>query len=481
MGAHDRRRDEATIDPPDGWIDSLPLPALLTDSDGRIVAANGLALRLYALPRRGLLGRRPSDLIPPGEGLPASEIAVNGGRLVLLPADRLIETLKQQVLHLSRLASAGRQVAVVVHEINNALSGILGYSQFLLAGALDPEARRDVERVRDESLRAARVAHDLLRFGRTGPSERRPVSIEAVLRRASDLKRRDLMLRSVSLDLRVDPGLPAVIADETLLLQVVINLLANAVQGIATVRDHGTIQLRASATRRHVRVDVRDDGPGIGPELRERVFEPFFSSKASGAGTGLGLTLSRDIVRDHGGDLRVVRSRRPGACLRITLPASAAVVEPATPVPAVGPTPPIARCRIVVIDDEAAVREVVARAFAGHENHITTFADGDDALTYLEAAPAVDLIVSDVKRPGLDGLELHDRLARSRPALVRRLLFLTGDSLDGAAAPVSRTPRPRVLRKPVRIEELLAAAREIVSRPTSQPALFEAGLDAPRS
>ncbi len=384
-----------------------------------------------------------------------------------------VERLKQQVYHLSRLASAGRLVAVVVHEINNALSGILGYSQLLLAQPQTPAVRRDLERIRDEAERTARVARNLLRFSRGGKGERTAVDLSELLERCAELKRRDFALHQIRLKLKLAPRLPALLADEALLSQVFVNLLTNAQQSIRAVRERGAVEIRARVAGRRLVVDVADDGPGIPPKLRERVFEPFFTSRPDDSGTGLGLTLCRDILRDHDAKIRVAPRRGPGACLRLSFPVTTRSATVAAAQRHERPVPAVEDCRIVVVEDEAALRDVVARAFSGGGNRIVTFERGEDALPYLASEP-VDLIVSDVHRPGLDGLQLYEQLARTRPSLLRRLLFVTGDPLDGEIAAFLRRARARVVGKPLRLETLQREARAIVERAANQGELFGA-------
>jgi two-component system NtrC family sensor kinase len=461
------------------WIESIPLPALRVDRRGRIREGNKLAAKFFRRANVPLLGARRADLasLADGEGAAACELPLERGTLLLFSNDAVVEQLQQQVYHLARLASAGRLVAVVVHEINNALSGILGYAQLLLQQqpAANP-ARRDLERIHDEALRTARVARNLLRFSRGGRGERSLVDVAEVLERCAELKKRDFALRQIRLETRIAPGLPPLEADEALLSQVFLNLLTNAQQSIAAARPEGVVRVAARLAGRRLVVDVADDGTGIPAKLRERVFEPFFTSRPDGGGTGLGLTLCRDILRDHGGQIRVVARRVPGACLRVELPV-AKISRARAPAAARRTEAPdaerVANARIVVVEDEPSIRDVVSRAFAGDGNRIVTFERGEDALPWLVAEP-VDLVVSDVHRPGLDGMRLWGELARARPLLTRRFLFVTGDTVDGEVAAFLRRARAPFVAKPLRLDELRRAAKAIVERSAGQGELFAA-------
>lgn len=454
-----------------GLIDAIPLPALRLDGRRRIREANRAAVRLFARAREKLVGRSPSRIARPEALAAAVDVPLAKGSLLLFADTGVVERLQQQVYHLSRLSTAGRLVAVVVHEINNALAGILGYAQFLLAQTSPPEVRRDLERIHDEALRTARVAQNLLRFSRGGRGERTTVHLDELLSRCAELKRRDFALRAIQLKLDVAAGLPPLVADEALLSQVFINLMNNAQQSISGVRSRGVVAIRARVVNRRLVVDVADDGPGIPKNMRERVFDAFFTARATGDGTGLGLTLCREILRDHGGEIKVAPRRTPGACLRIVFPIKAAAARK----PSTNGLPHaqvvVENRRIVVIEDEPSVREVVARTFSGRGNHIITFERGEDALSYLAAEP-VDLVVSDIHRPGLDGMRLFEQLARVRPGLLARILFITGDTFDEEVAAFLRRSHAHALPKPLRLDDLQRAAHAIVERAVNQGELF---------
>jgi two-component system NtrC family sensor kinase len=459
-------------------IESIPLPALQCDASGRIVAVNQLAAKQFERGPEELVGRTFEELraLLPGaaEPAPVCEIPLAEGRLLLFSDGALVRRLQQQVYHLSRLASAGRLVSVVVHEINNSLSGILGYAQLLLAQQLPPAARRDLGRIHDETLRTARVAQRLLKFSRAGIGERCHFSLPDVVQRCVELKRRDFALHAICVDLDLPADLPPLHGDETLVAQVILNLLTNAQQSITAVREQGLVRISAHATTRRVVVDVEDDGPGIPDHLHERVFEPFFTSRPNDSGTGLGLTLCREIVVEHGGEIRVRRGRLPGACLRLLFPpATGSAARPTSSHEPLPPPPPLRDCRIVVIEDEPSMRDLLTRAFAGNGNHTVVFEHGEDALPYLATA-SVDLILSDIRRPGVDGIRLHDHLALTRPALLRRLLFITGDVLSPETAAFLQRSQARWLMKPLRLDALFQEARTIVERPNNQGELFAA-------
>lgn len=456
------------------------MPALRLSRKGRVVeASRGICelLGTSGAQLLGLTGAQVQEQLRRGSVSPFELRLEDGERLLLVP-DREAQDLRHQVRHLSRLATLGRLVSSVVHEINNALSGISGYAQLLLEADLPDAAKADLQCVYEESLRAAKVAHNLLRFSRAGSEEKALVSLADVLGKCAELKRRDLTLKSIELRLLVAPDLPGVLGNESLIFQVFLNLLTNAEQSIASLRRGGQIQVSAARQGSRVVVHVRDDGPGVPAERSEQIFSPFYTSRPPGEGSGLGLSICREVMTEHDGSIRLVPGRRGGAHFEVAFPAAPRQVGlPAPSAAESRPRVPLRNRRIVLIEDEPAQREVVTRALSGHGNRVVAFERGDDALPYLLREP-IDLVISDLHRPGLSGIALFESVRSERPALARRFLFLTGDIASKETERFLRQRGTAVLRKPIDIGQLLRRAHALVRRgPGARP---QAAATAPR-
>ena len=220
-------------------------------------------------------------------------------------------------------------------------------------------------------------------------------------------------------------------------------------------------------------MDVQDDGPGIPREQAAKIFRPFFTTRAADRGTGLGLTLCREILRDHEGDIELVRGKGAGACFRVRLPAAVADERRSrNKRQTADRAARIRGRRIVIVEDEAPVRELVTRTFTGNDNHLVAFERGEDALPYL-LSEAVDLVISDVLRPGLDGISLYERIRGARPELARRFLFLTGDTESARTQSFFRRTGAASLKKPVSLVQLARAAEGLLHPPVSQGLLFQ--------
>jgi PAS domain S-box-containing protein len=336
---------------------------LITRADGSYEHANEAFLRVMGYSRAELAGQRFADLIERGmERLwdhitqVVSERGIWRGDLVrrrrdgsTFPAACTVVALKNasntvthfvaverditeelqrrdQLVHTERLSAVGELVAGVAHEINNPLQTIVGCVELMLDGQKDPQMRRDLDVVRTEAGRAGQIVRNLLAFVRRSAPDRLPVDLNEIVRSATELRQYHLQQRDILLTTKYEPRPLPVLVNREEIAQIILNLVLNAEQAIASSAGRGTITIRTTVAARHHCVEVSDDGPGVSPELRGRIFEPFFSTKEVGEGTGLGLSISHGIASAHGGSLELCAGGT-GACFRLSLPAHA---EPAT-------------------------------------------------------------------------------------------------------------------------------------------------------
>ncbi|HET9624680.1 MAG TPA: ATP-binding protein, partial [Kofleriaceae bacterium] len=233
-----------------------------------------------------------------------------------------IEALQRQVVRAERLATLGELAAGVVHELNNPLTSITVYAEYLVRKleAQGAEAG-DVEKLRRIGASAQRIlrfSRDLVQYARPSGRDLGPIDLAAVVRQSVSICEHLVERGGITLAVEVDPELPAVQAISGQLEQVLINLITNAVHA---VENGGRVEVRALAdTPSTVLLEVADSGPGIAEADRDRIFEPFFTTKPDGKGTGLGLPIVRNIVDQHRGEIAVVRSALGGAAFRVILP-----------------------------------------------------------------------------------------------------------------------------------------------------------------
>ncbi|OGW62690.1 MAG: hypothetical protein A2V83_10400 [Nitrospirae bacterium RBG_16_64_22] len=369
------------------------------------------------------------------------------------------KNLEAHLIQTEKLSAIGRLSAGVAHELNNALTPIIAYSE-ILEEQTEGKARESVGRIRQAAGRARQIVDSLLRFGRPTPPIRASVDTAKLVEETMAMVRYSFTTRGIDVSADLAPDLPPVFADATQIEQVLLNLLNNARDAMdKTPSPHLTI--RAAPKGACVRIELANNGPPIPPEILPRIFDPFFTTKEVGRGTGLGLALTYGIIRDHGGTIRA--ASRPGETVfSIELPAAAGgPCSESAPVAESSPQIP-RNARILAVDDEAVILDIIRDTFSANGNEVRTAASGREAIDIL-GTEDFDLVLSDIKMPDMSGIELYDWIRESRPYLARRVLFITGDVVDVTTQDLLSVSGRPYIAKPFRIAELIQKAQEIVS------------------
>jgi signal transduction histidine kinase len=308
----------------------MAMTRLVVDPIERLRRAAGRVAegaRQLEVPRSGAreLGELGESLARMTERLRADEESLRAKVAEVEGYAAELRRAQERLVRSERLASVGRLSAGLAHEIGNPIAAILGFQELLLAGGLDEAEQRDfLERMRRETERIHRILRDLLDFARPAQSQRapkveRPGSVAGAVQSALALVKPQKAFRDVEIETAIDADLPPVALSEESLVQVLLNLLFNAVDA-APPKD-GRIAVRARRAGKCVRVEVTDNGPGIAPAIRDRLFEPFVTTKEVGKGTGLGLSVCRGLVESAGGTIDAEDSPEGGARLVAELPA----------------------------------------------------------------------------------------------------------------------------------------------------------------
>lgn len=376
------------------------------------------------------------------------------------------------LLESERLAALGRLAAGVGHEINNPLTylqlSLDQVDEHLAGSGAGADARASLGHARDAARRIGKVVEGLRTISRR-QDEQRPLRPGDVVRAALQVAHphlRHVARVGTSLD-----GDARIRGDEAKLVQALVNLLVNAAQAVAGSGGAGRIDVRVAARAAgEVTLEVEDDGPGMPAEVRAHVAEPYFTTRAPQGGLGLGLFLTRGIVAAHGGRLELDSAEGRGTVARIVLPVLDGPPEPADGEPAAeaapargpaapGVAPHATRARLLVVDDEPLVLELLTGALA-RRWEVAGAAGGEEALARL-ADGRFDAIVCDLMMPGLSGMEVAERVAESDPALRARMVFLTGGAVTPEAEAFVERPDVTCVNKPfdlAELESLLEAA-----------------------
>jgi len=230
-----------------------------------------------------------------------------------------LQRLQGKLLQTEKLASVGRLVAGAAHEINNPLTAILGYSD-LLAGdqGLSSEYRDLADKIRNQARRTKHLVANLLTFAKQAPTRHAPLDMNSVIRSAIQLRELDFQGKNVQTVLELDPELPRVLGDPNHLQQVVFHIMSNAVDAMEAVPGGGVMTISTAVENGRMVFRCSDTGPGINEP--EKIFDPFYTTKAVGKGTGLGLSTCYGIVRDHRGEITCQNRESGGAEFIVSLP-----------------------------------------------------------------------------------------------------------------------------------------------------------------
>jgi signal transduction histidine kinase len=229
-----------------------------------------------------------------------------------------LHKLQDQLRQVDRISTVGQLTLGAAHEINNAMTAVIGFAQLLEASTQDEGIRKDLDRIINEARRPAQIVQDLLAFARQPAVTRRAVDLNQAVRRGLGLTTYQLHVGNITVSSTFAPDLPPVFADPSGLEHIIINIVINACQAMADQGD-GHLSIVTGAAGDKVWARFEDTGPGIPAENLDRVFEPFFTTKSEGSGTGLGLSLCRTIIEEHGGQIWA-EPRHSGATFVIELP-----------------------------------------------------------------------------------------------------------------------------------------------------------------
>jgi two-component system NtrC family sensor kinase len=353
----------------------------------------------------------------------------------------------------SRLVSVGEMAAGVAHELNNPLTAVLGFSQLALRQVQDPELRKDLESIASEAERAGIIVDNLLGFARAKGASGNYFDPAASIKKILDLREYECRVNNIEVVTYFDPDTPHTLADAHRMEQVFLNLLGNSIQAIADGSGRGTITVGLVAIDERIRVSFTDDGPGIPADVLPRIFEPFYTTKPVGKGTGLGLSICQEIVRDHGGEIRVESHPRRGTTFVVEIPVIA-IEAPDTAKEEKSETPrSYSLLRVLAVDDEPVITDLLARAIGGLGHEVDVASDGAEALRKINMSE-YDAILLDVKMPGLGGPEVLRCIEGLRPELANRVLFITGDTVSPNTEAFFQAAGRDVLHKPFSLDEL---------------------------
>jgi len=490
-------------------LDSMQEGYTIMGRDLRYLYVNRAAASQTHLTREQLIGHAPSELYPGFDGSPidlALRLAVESGEpqrienefrhadgevgyfdlriqpvsegLVVLSIDQTDQrraenrrdSLEEQLRQSQKMEAVGRLAGGIAHDFNNVLSVILGYAEDLIRQSQPGELREDLEAIHAAGSRAAALTRQLLMFSRQQVLEPKVLDLNATL---SDMDRMLARALGEGIELLVLPGerLGRVRADRGSIEQVIMNLVVNARDAMP---DGGRVTIETSNVvadesfiRQHldskpgpyVLLSVTDTGIGMDSATRTRIFEPFFTTKALGHGTGLGLSTVFGIVQRSGGGVWVYSEPGRGSAFKVYLPRIDAALDVGDPVPP--PAEANGTETVLLVEDEQSVRTVARRVLERRGYTVLAPESPDEAVSICEThAGTIDLLLTDVVMPGVDGAELAARLCALRPGL--KILYMSGYTDGSIASYQLLEQRSAFVQKPFSSELLSRSVRAVL-------------------
>ena len=404
--------------------------------------------------------------------------------IIMLHADDVTEKrkaeedkrrLEAQLLQAHKLQAIGTLAGGIAHDFNNLLAAILGYTELSLDDIPDGNpVRHYLQQVLKSGKRAKQLVQQILSFSRPSEHQRIPLKLRPLIQEALDLLRASLPATiEIQRNLTSDPG--TVFADPTQIHQLLMNLCANAAHAMRDKEGFLEVMLeridldQTEATKfatlkpgAYHRLSIKDNGEGMNRETLERIFDPFFTTKGTGQGTGMGLAVVHGIVQSHGGEIQAESRPGRGSTFFLYFPLMPEQSTISQTAERKAPTP--GRERILFVDDEKALVEIVNTGLGKLGYKITALSSSLEALKRFEEAPYnFDLVITDQTMPGMTGLELSRRMLDIRSDLP--IILCTGFSEQATAEKVAEFGIRKFLMKPLVLREAVEAIREVLDGP----------------
>jgi PAS domain S-box-containing protein len=481
---------------------------LVSDLEHRIVLWNDSAERIYGWTRAEAVGRSIPELLHRDlsgfdqaiaktltSGLWSGELTQvtrDGRTLVIESRSTLLRStegaaetilvinsdvterkkLEQQYLRAQRMESIGTLAGGIAHDLNNVLAPIMMSIDLLRLTIDKPEAQETLELIGNSAKRGAEMVGQVLSFARGVDGARVEVQPRHLLHDVRKLIV-DTFPKAIRVETEVDPELATILGDATQLHQVLLNLCVNARDAMPM---GGTLKLSAANLKfdahyaamniealegPYIRIDVEDNGTGIPRQILDKIFDPFFTTKEMGKGTGLGLATSLAIIKSHGGFIRAYSDPGSGTRMRVYLPAHTSGALQA-PIDTQASLPRGHGELVMVVDDEASIRQITRQTLEAFGYRVLLAADGSEAVSlYAQRGHEIDVVLTDMMMPVMDGVATIQVLRRLNPNV--RIVAASGITANGRVARAADAGVHHFVPKPYTAETLLKILRQVLS------------------
>jgi len=376
--------------------------------------------------------------------------------------EKVRKELERKAYVSSRLTSIGEMASGIAHEINNPLTSVIGFAHLLMERKDVPDdSRKALEIIDSGSVRVADIVRRLLTFARQDRAEREYVRINGIIENTLALRAYAMKTGNIEARTYFDPELPCTMADGAQLQQVFLNIIINAETEMKRAHGKGSLLIKTEVAGETIRVSFKDDGPGIAPEDMDRIFEPFFTTMGVGEGMGLGLSICHGIIAQHRGHLYARSELGQGATFIVELPVVAEEKKPELAEPVAYEARKVTGAKILVVDDEPTILRFLSQILTDEGHRVEAVDNAAEALEKIKSE-RYNLILLDIKLPGMSGMELYENIRRMARTLARRVIFITGDVMAADTRNfLSRAGAPYI-SKPFNIKQLKESINHVL-------------------
>ncbi len=370
------------------------------------------------------------------------------------------QLLRSQLMQAEKLSSIGTFISGVAHELNNPLTSILGCSQMIMEEKenLPAEIVKDLQTIEDQSVRAAEVVKNLLRFCRKQEPGKAPLQINELIEDTLNLQSYQFQKKNIKIQRDYTKDLPLINGESGQLQQVFMNIILNAHHEMTKARGKkGVLAIRTQKKGDKVSITFENNGSPIPENRIQNIFDPFFTTKEIGKGTGLGLSVSFGIVKDHGGRIRA-ENAGIGVRFIITLPVPVESLKKEGAKPASKVSLPKG-LRVLVVEDEKGIMSIICRVLSRQGASIQQAENGEEAVDLI-LQKEFEVVLSDIRMPRMDGFELGNWFHANKPDYLKKFVLVTGN-IDQEVEDYCSKRGCRYLMKPFNQKELLDAVHGI--------------------
>ncbi|MFC1949475.1 MEDS domain-containing protein [Chloroflexota bacterium] len=363
----------------------------------------------------------------------------------------------------SRLATVGEMAAGISHEINNPLTGVVGFSDLLLKKDLPEDIKKDISIIHEGAQRIASIIDRMLRFARQTKSERTQVNINDIIEATLTMRASEMRTGNIKVASELAPDLPLTSADAGLLQHAFLNIILNAEMAMKLAHRKGKLTVKTERIDNTIRVSFKDDGSGIAKENLEKIFNPFFTTQGPDKGTGLGLSICYSIVTQHDGKIYAESTLGKGATFFVELPIVDKGEQLKLDEPVAGESKSKCKASILVVDDDPTVQEFITAVLTEEGHEVEIVDNGNDAMEKL-SDEEYDVILLDIKLPGMSGIEIYEQLQISSKSLTGKVIFITGDVMSVDTMDFIKSAQTSYIAKPFDAAQLLKEIDRIINQ-----------------